>query len=86
MDYMRNNNAAQTVPDEPLNFFKEDRSYRPDEIADALKVDRSTVYRLIREISDPLPAYRIKEQGQLRCFGRDINKYLENHKVQPHNE
>jgi hypothetical protein len=35
---------------------------------------------------DPLPAFRIKEQGQLRCYGRDINAYLDSHKVRPEYE
>ena len=82
--YPMKTNTAE-VP-ESVNIFTEDRSYRPDEIAEKLNVDRSTIYRIIRQINNPLPAYRIKEQGQLRCFGRDINKYLENHKVAPHNE
>jgi len=85
MDYMNNNTAQEDVV-EPMNLFQEDRGYRPDEIAEKLNVDRSTIYRLIRKVLNPLPAYRTKEQGQLRCFGRDINQYLQRHKVQPHNE
>jgi excisionase family DNA binding protein len=63
-----------------------DRYYRPDEIADILNVDRSTVYRMIRDIADPLPAYRINDKGPLRVHGKDINKYLESHKVRPEYE
>ena len=63
-----------------------DRYYRPDEIADILNVDRSTVYRMIRDIADPLPAYRINEKGPLRVHGKDINMYLETHKVRPEYE
>ena len=63
-----------------------DRYYRPDEIADMLNVDRSTVYRMIRDIADPLPAYRINDKGPLRVHGKDINKYLESHKVRPEYE
>jgi len=63
-----------------------DRYYRPDEIADILNVARSTVYRMIRDIADPLPAYRINDKGPLRVHGKDINKYLESHKVRPEYE
>lgn len=84
MDNMRNNTAEMIV--EPMNLFQDDRGYRPDEIADKLNVDRSTIYRMIRKVLNPLPAYRTKENGQLRCFGRDINKYLEYNKVRPEDE
>lgn len=63
-----------------------DRYYRPDEIAEALKVDRTTVYRMIKDVLDPLPAYRVNDRGPLRVHGNDINKYLVKHKVQPENE
>ena len=69
-----------------MGIFTEDRCYRPDEIADKLHVDKSTIYRLIKDMLDPLPAFRIKEQGQLRCYGRDINAYLDSHKVRPEYE
>ena len=68
-----------------VKSFK-DRYYRPDEIADVLNVARSTVYRMIRDIADPLPAYRINDKGPLRVHGKDINKYLESHKVRPEYE
>lgn len=84
MDNMRNNTAEMIV--EPMNLFQDDRGYRPDEIAEKLNVDRSTIYRMIRKVLNPLPAYRTKENGQLRCFGRDINNYLEHNKVRPEDE
>ena len=68
-----------------MKSFK-DRYYRPDEIAAVLNVARSTVYRMIRDIADPLPAYRINDKGPLRVHGKDINKYLESHKVRPEYE
>ena len=68
-----------------VKSFK-DRYYRPDEIADVLNVARSTVYRMIRDIADPLPAYRINDKGPLRVPGKDINKYLVSHKVRPEYE
>ena len=68
-----------------VKSFK-DRYYRPDEIADVLNVARSTVYRMIRDIADPLPAYRINDKGPLRVHGKDINKYLVSHKVRPEYE
>ncbi|MCB5252617.1 MAG: helix-turn-helix domain-containing protein [Candidatus Cloacimonetes bacterium] len=79
-----NNNAAEEI--KAMNIFKDERNYRTDEIADILRVDRSSVYRWIRDILDPLPAFRTKENGQLRCSGRDLNEYLESHKVRPEYE
>ncbi len=79
-----NTNTAEEV--NTMNIFKDERTYRTDEIADILKVDRSSVYRWIRDILDPLPAFRTKENGQLRCFGKDLNLYLLKHKVRPEYE
>jgi transposase len=39
-----NMNAAE----ETMNIFKNDRNYRPDEVASTLRVSRNTVYRWIR--------------------------------------
>ncbi len=69
-----------------MGIFSSDRCYRPDEIADKLHVDVCTVYRMIKDIDDPLPAFRLNTNGQLRVYGRDLNSYLENHKVDPLNE
>jgi hypothetical protein len=79
-----NTNTAEEI--QIMNVFKAERNYRPDEIAAALRVDRSSVYRWIRDILDPLPAFRTKEGGQLRCTGSDLNAYLLKHKVRPEYE
>ncbi len=79
-----NINTAEEV--NTMSIFKDERTYRTDEIADILKVDRSSVYRWIRDILDPLPAFRTKENGQLRCSGKDLNLYLLKHKVRPEYE
>jgi predicted transcriptional regulator len=79
-----NTNTAEEV--NTMSIFKDERTYRTDEIADILKVDRSSVYRWIRDILDPLPAFRTKENGQLRCSGKDLNLYLLKHKVRPEYE
>ena len=79
-----NINTAEEV--NTMSIFKDERTYRTDEIADILKVDRSSVYRWIRDIGDPLPAFRTKENGQLRCAGKDLNDYLMKHKVRPEYE
>ena len=79
-----NTNTAEEY--ETMSIFKDERTYRTDEIADILKVDRSSVYRWIRDILDPLPAFRTKENGQLRCSGKDLNLYLLKHKVRPEYE
>ena len=75
-------NAAE----ETMSIFNNDRNYRPDEVASKLRVSRNTVYRWIRDILDPLPAFRTKENGQLRCSGKDLNLYLQKHKVRPEYE
>ena len=79
-----NINTAEEV--NTMSILKDERTYRTDEIADILKVDRSSVYRWIRDILDPLPAFRTKENGQLRCSGKDLNLYLLKHKVRPEYE
>ena len=79
-----NTNTAEEL--NTMSIFNDERTYRTDEIADMLKVDRSSVYRWIRDILDPLPAFRTKENGQLRCSGKDLNLYLLKHKVRPENE
>ncbi len=66
-------------------LFKSDRSYRPDEIAKRLAVDISTVYRMIRDMDDPLPAFRPCGRA-LRVKGAEITKYLERRKVRPEDE
>lgn len=69
-----------------VQVFNESRCYTPVRVAEMLSVDISTVYRLIRDMYDPLPAFRLKTNGQLRVHGKEINKYLEEHKVDPLNE
>lgn len=65
-------------------LFKDSRCYRPDEIASILNIgDVSTVYRMIRNIEDPLPAFKLKKNGQIRVRGFEINKYVEDHKIDP---
>ena len=80
---MNTNTAEELIP---MSIFNDERNYRTDEIADILRVDRSSVYRWIRDIGDPLPAFRTKENGQLRCAGKDLNEYLLKHKVRPEYE
>ena len=79
-------NTKTTEVLETMSIFNDERNYRTDEIADILRVDRSSVYRWIRDIENPLPAFRTKENGQLRCKGKDLNAYLDRHKVRPEYE
>jgi predicted transcriptional regulator len=83
MAYM---NTKTTEVLETMSIFNDERNYRTDEIADILRVDRSSVYRWIRDIENPLPAFRTKEKGQLRCKGKDLNAYLDKYKVRPEYE
>lgn len=66
-------------------LFRADRSYRPDEIADKLGVDVRTVYRMIRDIDDPLVAFRPHGRA-LRVEGAELIRYLERRKVRPEDE
>ena len=79
-------NTKTTEVVETMSIFNDERNYRTDEIADILRVDRSSVYRWIRDIENPLPAFRTKENGQLRCKGKDLNAYLDKYKVRPEYE
>lgn len=79
-----NTNVAEEI--KPMSVFNDERNYRTDEIAEILRVDRSSVYRWIRDIENPLPAFRTKENGQPRCKGKDLNAYLDRHKVRPEYE
>jgi excisionase family DNA binding protein len=79
-----NTNTAEEI--ETMSIFNDDRNYRTDEVADILRVDRSSVYRWIRNIPDPLPAFRTKEGGQLRCKGSALNAYIQKHEVRPEYE
>jgi len=78
--------AKDITAEDTMSIFKDDRNYRPDEVASTLRVNRTTVYRWIRDILDPLPAFRTKQNGQLRCSGKDLNDYLNKHKVRPEYE
>jgi excisionase family DNA binding protein len=60
-------------------MFRDDRCYRPDEVAEKLNIDKSTVYRMINDVEDPLPAYRLGTH--LRIHGKELNAYLERRKV-----
>jgi len=64
-----------------MKLFDDKRSYRPDEIAERIEVHISTVYRMINDIDNPLPAFRIKRQ--LRVNGAAANRYFEKQKVNP---
>jgi len=48
--------------------------YRPDEIAQILKISKAKVYELINDINNPLPSKLIG--GQLRIPENEFKKYL----------
>ncbi len=66
-------------------MFK-DKYYRPDEVAEALSVDKSTVYRLCKDLDDPMPAIRLGGKGPLRIHGVGLNEWLKRRKVNPGDE
>lgn len=59
------------------------RYYRPDEIATLLAINRSTIYRMMSSISNPLPSVRPTGKGPLRVLGRDLIRYLEYNRKKP---
>ena len=69
-----------------MKIFDDKKCYTPSRIAEILDVDVCTIYRMVSSIDEPLPAIRLKSNGQLRIHGLEINKYLEDHKVDPLNE
>ena len=69
-----------------MSIFDEKRCYSPVHVAEVLATDICTVYRMIRNIENPLPAFKLKSNGQLRVHGKDLNEYLSKNKVDPLNE
>lgn len=68
-----------------MKLFEEDRTYRPDEVAERIGAHISTVYRMINDIEDPLKAFRLRGRS-LRINGADANAYFERRKVNPLDE
>lgn len=64
-------------------MFNEKRCYRPDEVAAKLGVSKVTIYRMINDIDDPLPAFKIKRNGQIRMYGKALNNYFYEHTIRP---
>ena len=64
-------------------LFKDDRCYRPDEVAEILGIDTKTVYRRIKDLDNPFPCSRLKKHGPLRLPGNEMNKFMEENKVNP---
>lgn len=64
-----------------MQIFDDERNYYPFQVADILEVHKSTIYRMIRDIDDPLPAFRLRRNGRLKINGRELNKFIEKHKI-----
>lgn len=64
-------------------MVKTDRYYRPDEVAEMLNVHKSTLYRLINDKTDPLPAIKLTGEGKLRIPGKELSEWLERRRVNP---
>ena len=67
-------------------YFKENRFYAVQQVADIFGVKRNAVYSWIRKINDPLPSHKLGDAGVIRIHGSDINKWLKDKKVDPLNE
>lgn len=63
-----------------------DRCYRPDEVAKRLDVSVRSIYRWMRDLDDPLPAYRMQQSGPLRIPGNGLNAWLDRRRVDPFDE
>lgn len=61
--------------------FEDDIYYYPYHIANKLNISIRTVYRMVNDVTNPLPAVRIRHS--LRIRGKDINEYLERNKTDP---
>jgi len=60
--------------------------YRPDEVCEILSINKTTFYRKVGDIENPLPAIRINKGGSLRVPIEDFQKWIEKNKVDPVNE
>jgi len=76
------NQPQPLTSSESSNLFSSDRCYRPDEIAATLGLSTRTIYRLINDIEDPLPAYR-PTGTVLRVHGHDLIAWISRRKVNP---
>ena len=54
---------------------------RVDEVAVKLNTSKNTIYRLINDIENPLPASKIR--GQIRVRVEDLEQYIEKTKMTP---
>lgn len=68
-----------------MDLFDKGRCYRPDEVASKLGISKRSIYRMINDVADPLPAVRPCGNA-LRISGADVNAYLERHRVRPEEE
>ncbi len=61
-----------------------EKNYRPDEVADILRVDTKTVYRYLNDIEDPLPCVKLgsKTRGCLRISGVKLKDWLSKREVE----
>lgn len=63
----------------PSNLNTITRLLTVDELADCLRVSKTTVYRLIE--NRQMPFYKVK--GGLRFAEQDVLKYLERNRIEP---
>lgn len=62
------------------------QSYRIDQVATILGVERRTVYRRINDTESPLPAFRTGRNGHIRVLGADLQRYIDANRIDPLNE
>jgi len=60
-------------------LFKDERLYRPDEVAKRLNISIKSIYRMIKDVDDPLPAIKIK--NIIRLPGNRLNEYIKRHTI-----
>jgi hypothetical protein len=67
-------------------LFDSKRCYRPDEVACKWNLDIKEIYKMIKDINDPLPAFRPTGKKALRIRGEILNAWEIKTKVEPLNE
>ena len=64
-----------------MEIFDDERNYYPFQVAEKLEVHISTIYRMIKDIDDPLPAFKLRRNGRLKLNGRKLNKFIKEHEI-----
>jgi len=56
---------------------------RPDEVCEILNIDKSTFYRIVREIDEKKRLPAIKVNTRIRILQDDLERYMQLNRVDP---